>query len=112
MPDTKEKERAASVYGFLMLVMFLFGGTVGYIARDVRADQQIRQAASDARQDVQQATLETFQRLERAGQALVRGVAVTAESTKSAVTEPAEAKSDPAVRTQAKTATPKKPQPR
>ena len=35
-----ETQGSRGVWGVLMLVMFLFGGTVGYIARDVRADEQ------------------------------------------------------------------------
>ncbi len=106
---TEPKEGVRGIWGFLMLIMFLFGGTVGYIARDVRADEQVKQAAADARQDVQQATLETLQRLERAGTALVHGVAATAESTKSAVAGPEEPKADPNIRAQAKTGSQKKP---
>lgn len=86
---SETKERAPSVWGLMMLIMFLFGGTVGYIARDIRADEQVKQAAAQARLEVQQASLETFQRLERAGQALVRGVSATAESTRAAVSDPA-----------------------
>ena len=108
MPETTERQK--SPWGLMMLLMFLFGGTVGYIARDVRADEQIKQAAEQARLDVQQASLETFQRLERAGQALVRGVSATAESTRAAVTEPAKPKADPALNTQAAPAAPKKPE--
>ncbi len=110
MQETKNGARG--VWGFLMLIMFLFGGAVGYIARDVRADAQVKQAAADARQDVQQATLEALQRVERAGTALVRGVAATAESTRSAVKEPGDPKTDSSIRTQAKTGTQKKPNPR
>ncbi len=100
MPETNQ--RMPGIWGLMMLVMFLFGGTVGYIARDVRADEQIKQAAAQARQDVQQASLETMQRLERAGQAIVRGVSATAESTRAAVSEPAQARSDQALSSQAK----------
>lgn len=106
---TEPREGTRSVWGFLMLVMFLFGGTVGYIARDVRADEQIKEAADQARQDVQQATLETLQRVERAGSALVRGVAATAESTGVAATGQPAPKTDPAIRTQAKDSSRKKP---
>ncbi len=113
MPETKD--RAQGTWGLMLLLMFLFGGTVGYIARDVRADEQVKQAAADARLEVQQATLETFQRLERAGQALVRGVSATAESMKTAVGErPAQAKEKPdlALSAPAKPAPTKKPDPR
>ncbi len=109
---TETKEGIRGIWGFLMLIMFLFGGTVGYIARDVRADEQIQQAAAEARQDVQQATLETLQRAERAGTALIRGVAATAESTRSAVATPGEAKTDTNIRTQAKSGSRKKQEPR
>jgi len=49
MPEIKD--RAQGTWGLMMLLMFLFGGTVGYIARDVRADEEIKRAASDARLD-------------------------------------------------------------
>ena len=108
MPETTERQ--TSPWGLMMLLMFLFGGTVGYIARDVRADEQIKQAAAQARLDMQQASLETFHRLERAGQALVRGVSATAESTRAAVTEPVKPKTDQTLNTQATPAAPKKPE--
>lgn len=104
-----ETQGSRGVWGVLMLVMFLFGGTVGYIARDVRADEQIKEAAEQARQDVQQATLETLQRVERAGTALVRGVAATAESTGAAAAQQSPAKADPDVRTEARDTSRKRP---
>jgi hypothetical protein len=107
MPEIKD--RAQGTWGLMMLLMFLFGGTVGYIARDVRADEEIKRAASDARLEVQQTTLETFQRLERAGQALVRGVSATAESTRAAVGQPAQSRTDQGLSAQAKPEPPKKP---
>ena len=106
---TEIREGSRGIWGLLMLVMFLFGGTVGYIARDVRADEQIKEAADQARQDVQHATMETLQRVQSAGSALVRGVAATAESTGAAVAGPYEPKADPAVRTQARDTAHKKP---
>lgn len=99
---SESRDGARGVWGVLLLVMFLFGGTVGYIARDVRADEQIKEAAEQARQDVQQATVETMRRMERAGSALVRGVAATAESTGAAATAPS-------LRTEARDSAAKKP---
>lgn len=109
------KDRTQGTWGLMLLLMFLFGGTVGYIARDVRADEEIKRAAADARLEVQQVSLETFQRLERAGQALVRGVSATAESTRAAVSEPTaqpKPKTDQTLSTQTKPAPAKKPDPR
>lgn len=73
--------------GLTLLVMFLFGGTVGYIVRDVRADEQVRQAAAEARRDLQQTALEALERVQRAGADLSAGAKAAAESTKAAVDE-------------------------
>jgi hypothetical protein len=109
---SETKERAQGTWGLLLLLMFLFGGAVGYIARDVRADEEVKRAAADARLEVQQATLETFQRLERAGQALVRGVSATAESTRAAVAQPSQPAADQTLTTQARPTPAKKPESR
>ena len=69
----------------IFVVVFLFGIAVGYIVRDVRADDQVAAAASQAREQVQQTALSVMQRAEEAGATFAGGLTAAAESTKAAV---------------------------
>ena len=85
MPESKQPQ--ASYLSVFFFIMFAFGIAVGYIIRDVRADEQARAAAAAAQEDVRTTTLEAFERLRRAGSDLAGGARAVAESTKSAVRE-------------------------
>src|SRR5258708_6331884 len=98
----------------MLLIVFLLGGTLGYIMRDVRADREVKEAAASARKDVEQATsaarkdveqattaarkdveqatTTALQRVQQVGAALGHGAAATAESTKVALTAPTQPK--------------------
>lgn len=69
----------------IFVVVFLFGGAVGYIVRDVRADEQVTAAATQARQQVEETALGVMQRAEDAGATFAGGLTAAAESTKAAV---------------------------
>jgi hypothetical protein len=53
MSSNTEQHVPPRMLYFIPVVMFLFGGTVGYIARDVRADTQLMYAITGAGQRVQ-----------------------------------------------------------
>jgi hypothetical protein len=80
--DTKIPSR---LLGFLGVVMFLFGGTAGYIVRDVRADVQVLRAADQARENAQALATEALQRGQVAAETMSSGVRAAAESTAAAV---------------------------
>jgi len=82
--DTREMRGMSSG---LLIVMFLFGGALGYIVRDLRADAEVKQLAASARRDVEQAAVTAVERAQQVGSALGHGVTATAESTKAALTE-------------------------
>jgi hypothetical protein len=81
MADTKEAKVSPRLIGFIVVVMFLFGGTVGYIVRDARADVQVLRAANDARESAQQLATEAFRRTQVAAGTVALGVRAAAEST-------------------------------
>ena len=83
MSETKTNR----IVTFFLIVMFLFGTTVGYIVRDVRADEQISRAATDVRDELQALALEAMNRTGRAAADIAAGARAAAESTKAAVDE-------------------------
>lgn len=80
----------------IFVVVFLFGGAVGYIVRDVRADEQVKTAAVDARQDVEQTAASIVERAKEASATFAGGLSVAAESTKAAVGAAASSKHEDA----------------
>lgn len=69
------------------LVVFLLGAVAGYVFRDRRADEQVRTAAVEARQQMEATALEAIERAQRAGSDLAAGAEAAAESTKAAFRE-------------------------
>ena len=67
---------------------FLFGIAVGYIVRDLRADEQVKQAAVEARRELEQSANTAIQRVQQVGAVLGQGVKATAESARSALSPP------------------------
>lgn len=79
--------RRSGVAALMFVVVFFLGVALGYIVRDVRADEEVRQAAIEARQDVQETAIETLRRMQAAGADFAGGARAAAESTRSAVSE-------------------------
>lgn len=92
----------------IFVVIFLFGGAVGYIVRDVRADEQVKAAAVDARQDVEQTATSLMQRAREASATLAGGLSAAAESTKAAVGAAGSSKHEAAAPSSDSTTTPTK----
>jgi hypothetical protein len=108
------KEHMAGRGSASLALAFLFGIAVGYIVRDLRADEQVKQAAVEARRELEQSANTAIQRVQQVGAVLGQGVTATAESAKSAFSTPAAPKTDsakavePATNTKAAQAAPPK----
>jgi len=85
MPESADTKIPARVLPFLLVVMFLFGGTAGYIVRDVRADVQVLRVANDARESAQALATEVLRHGEVAAGAVTTGMRAAAESTAAAI---------------------------
>jgi len=83
MADNTSQSRG--MVGFVLVVMFLFGGTVGYIVRDVGADAQLLSLVAEARRESQQTAAQTASQVERAAATVRGGLKAVAESAKAAV---------------------------
>jgi sensor domain CHASE-containing protein len=89
-------ERPAGRGMAAVVLAFLFGIAVGYIVRDLRADEQVKQAAVEARRELEQSANTAIQRVQQVGAVLGQGVKATAESAKSAFSTPVAPKTDTA----------------
>jgi len=85
MPDSSDTKISSKMLRFLVAVMFLFGGTAGYIVRDVRADEQVLHAVDGARASAEAIATEALQRTQAAAGIVTSGMRVAAESTSAAV---------------------------
>lgn len=85
MPDNSGTKIPMRVLVFMGTVMFLFGGTAGYIVRDVRADAQVLRVTDDARENAQALATEVLRRGALVAGTLTSGVRAAAESTAAAV---------------------------
>jgi hypothetical protein len=85
MPDHTGTKISPRLATFMGAIMFLFGGTAGYIVRDVRADEQVLTAATEARQSAQSLAIQALQRGQLAAGTVAAGVRAAGESTAAAV---------------------------
>ena len=80
-------EQRARPRGMGLLIAFLLGGAGGYWFRNQQADREVREAAAQARAQVEETALEAIDRARRAGSDLAGGAEAAAESTRAAFKE-------------------------
>lgn len=92
--SVEPKEHPAGRGSAALALAFLFGIAVGYIVRDLRADEQVKQAAIEARRELEQSANTALQRVQQVGAVLGQGAKATAESARSVLSSPVPPKAE------------------
>lgn len=87
MSEEKRDSHVNRLQTLLFAVLFLLGGTIGYIVRDVRADRQVMKVAAATQEAITETAADVASRARRAGSDMVGGMRVAADSAQAAVEE-------------------------